>query len=442
MASHSQSHHHQCHPSTTTTTCFCCHCSTTSHHPSPPEQQPLFIHCQSHISQQPHHSHYSQSPLLQNPKPHFQSLRRHDHFQENQEISHTVISSLLRRISALESSVQRTSSFTLRDAAARTIQTHFRAFLVYRSRTLRQLKDLAFIKSALNALKLNHSNNTRSDSRALSLKALNLLNKLEFIQGSDPMIRDAKRSINKELIRFMDYLDELSVKRHQLSTRVVKNLRIGVSGTKSRGFSSDQRGSSSEARGLREDGERELLEKLRKRVEKMEGARAFEEDEELDNVEDENSRLYVNGKRGVERVRNGVLMKRQAGAPSKAKKSVRFAENGNVYMVYKGSNGPVSFVECHSNDGSDSVDAEEMGREIEEIGTGDDEEEDEESPQISDDDDGRESRRNVVAESDNESSGHEPIENEDGSFVFSAPLPVKMEPRADLMNKKSLKIIN
>lgn len=264
-----------------------------------------------------------------------------------------------------------------------------------------------------------------------------------FLQGSDPMIRDAKRSINKELIRFMDYLDELSVKRHQLSTRVVKNLRIGVSGTKSRGFSSDQRGSSSETRGPREDGERELLEKLRKRVEKMEGySRASEEDGEEDNVEDVNSRLYVNGKRGVERVRNGVLMKRQAGAPSKAKKSVRFAENGNVYMVYKGSNGPVSFVECHSNDGSDSVDAEEMGREIEEIGTGDDEEEDEESPQISDDDDGRDPRSNVVAESDNESSGHEPIENEDGSFVFSAPLPVKMEPRADLMNKKSLKIIN
>lgn len=186
MASHS--HHHQCHPSTTTTTCFCCHCSTTSHHPPPPppppEQQPLFIHCQSHISQQPHHSYYPQSPLLQNPKPHFQSLRRQDHFQENQEINHTVITSLLRRISALESSVRTSSSssFTLRDAAARTIQTHFRAFLVYRSRTLRQLKDLAFIKSALNALKLNHSNNTRSDSRALSLKALNLLNKLEFIQ--------------------------------------------------------------------------------------------------------------------------------------------------------------------------------------------------------------------------------------------------------------------
>ncbi|WOG93259.1 hypothetical protein DCAR_0312540 [Daucus carota subsp. sativus] len=448
MASHSHHHHHnlqQCHPSATTTTCFCCHCTTTSHHPPPPpEQQPLIIHCQAQFSQQPHHSYYPQSPLLQNPKPQFQHLRRQEYVQENDEISHTVISSLLRRISALESSVRRSSSsasFSLRDAAARTIQTHFRAFLVRRSRTLRQLKDLALIKSALNTLKLNHSNNTRSDSRALSLKALNLLNKLELIQGSDPMIRDAKRSINKELIRFMDYLEELSVKRHQLSTRVVKNLRIGVSGTKSRGLSSDLRGSGLGTRGPREDGERELLEKLRKRVEKMEGySRASEEDEEEDNVEDKNSGLYVNGKRGVERVRNGVLMNRQAGAPSKAKKSVRFAENGNVYMVYKGHNGPVSFVECHSNDGSDSVDAEEIGREIEEIGNGDDEEEDEESPQISDD--GRDRRGNVVAESDNESSGHEPIENEDGSFVFSAPLPVKMEPRADLMNKKSLKIIN
>lgn len=48
----------------------------------------------------------------------------------------------------------------------------------------------------------------------------------------------------------------------------------------------------------------------------------------------------------------------------------------------------------------------------------------------------------MVAESDNEMSMHDPIEKEDGSFVFSAPLPVKMEPRPDLMNKKTVKRTN
>ena len=98
---------------------------------------------------------------------------------------------IISRINALESSLQhfsRTSNFysypscTLKDAAARVIQTHFRAFLVHRSRTLRQLKDLAFIKSSLNSLKRSISNKTHFDCEAVSQKTMDLLLKLESFQ--------------------------------------------------------------------------------------------------------------------------------------------------------------------------------------------------------------------------------------------------------------------
>lgn len=247
------------------------------------------------------------------------------------------------------------------------------------------------------------------------------------------MIRDGKRSVNRDLTRFMDYLDELSVKRYQLSSRVVKGVRVNGSSSKSRVSKGD---------------EREMLEKLMKRVEKIEGFSRVseEEDEDDDDVELQNPRNdQVNGKSGVLKIRNGVLVKRDSGVKPKAKKHVTFAENGNVYMVCRRNNGPVSVTKCDSFDGSDSVeDEEEMAREIEEIGNGHNEEEvhteDDESPQNSDDDRG--ARRNVVADSDNELSLNDPIEKEDGSFVFSAPLPLKMEPRPDLMNKKTVKRAN
>lgn len=251
-----------------------------------------------------------------------------------------------------------------------------------------------------------------------------------FLQSGDPMIRDSKRSISRELIRFMDYLDDLSMKRHQLLSRVVKNVKLGGTGTKSRVFQSDQRTSIADCRGL-EGEEGELLEKLRKRVEKIEGFSGVSEEDQEKDVELENPRTYTNGKPAV-LIRTGILKKRHAGVQAKAKKNVNFADNGNAYMVYRSSNWPNPNGECNSIDGSDSIDAEELGTEVEEIGTGDDEEEvhtdDNESPQISDDD--RDPRSDL-------------IENDDGSFVFSAPLPVKMEPRADMRSKKkSVKILN
>ena len=55
-----------------------------------------------------------------------------------------------------------------------------------------------------------------------------------FSQGDDPMIRDGKRSIIRELVRFMEFIEEITVKRHGILWKGVKNVRIGGNGTKSR----------------------------------------------------------------------------------------------------------------------------------------------------------------------------------------------------------------
>ncbi|KAK9271535.1 hypothetical protein L1049_001895 [Liquidambar formosana] len=56
---------------------------------------------------------------------------------------------------------------------------------------------------------------------------MDLLLKLDSIQGGDPMIRDGKRSISRDLLRFLEFVDGVSVKRHQLSTKAMKTVRFG-----------------------------------------------------------------------------------------------------------------------------------------------------------------------------------------------------------------------
>lgn len=208
-------HHHLhgcCHPCTTTTSAVCrscsCSCSSSSynygyvvtpcHNPPPPDPHLLHHLHPSPASTQPPHPHSSfsnPSYVAQSFHPLQPDLQREGYFrelyhhqQEQQgglDHSQPVISSLSRRIAALESSLRHhaaSRSQSLRDAAARTIQTYFRAFLVRRSRTLRQLKDLASIKSAINVLKSSVSDNNPLDPLALSRKALHLLLKLDSIQ--------------------------------------------------------------------------------------------------------------------------------------------------------------------------------------------------------------------------------------------------------------------
>ncbi|KAM2993714.1 hypothetical protein FF2_045777 [Malus domestica] len=125
------------------------------------------------------------------------------HHQEQQD---QLIFSLLSRIEALEAFLHHYSSShhshspysrSLRDSAARVIQTHFRAFLVRRSQTLRQLKDLAFIKSAFTFLKSSISSETHLDFHAISQKSINLLLKLDSIQVNNFMVCSERMQCKK-----------------------------------------------------------------------------------------------------------------------------------------------------------------------------------------------------------------------------------------------------
>lgn len=360
-----------------------------------------------------------------------------------------LLSSLVGRINALEKSLQnfsRTSNFysyascSLKDAAARVIQTHFRAFLVHRSRTLRQLKDLAFIKSSLNSLKLSISNKTHFDYEAVSQKAMDLLLKLDSFQGGDPMTKDGKRSVSRDLVQFLDYIDALALKRHSHLYRNAKNVRV-------------LGGNSSKARILRLNSG-EIMEKLRDRVGKLERF-SINEEEDDDDVElegfhqviddGENPRISITRKGGdcVTQNRNGgVLVKRQGSQPS-VKKTVSFSENGNVYRIISRGNevsssgdGSLTDETVLSDDHADIIENKESGGlvEIEEVNLDDEESLQSGHPE-------KIIRRNLTRQARREIDADYQIQ--DGDFVFSAPLPEKMESKADLMKKRkgALKIV-
>ncbi|KAF5480223.1 hypothetical protein F2P56_000988 [Juglans regia] len=351
MACH---HHHQSHPPPTTTT-TCCRCCSTLHL-SPPLPDPLLLALAAHVIQsvlpnhQQHHYHdpYSQYTKLNtpNPRPQNQYNRRHRRSQDArfEEIpeSHSLLSSLFRRIHVLESSLHyfSTSSpspysstpYSLRDLAARVIQTRFRAFLVRRSSALRQLKDLAVIKSTFNSIKSSLSCETHFDFDALSQKIMDLLLKLDSIQGGNPLIRAGKRSTTRDLVRFLKFIDGVAAKSHGLFSKTTKNVSFGHPN----GNKSSVLGTRIKSLG----GHTEMIDKLRARVEKISGlSRVFQNDEEdvefegfkqaSDDDEENFPRVVIGGKNG--QIRSGFLVERN-GIQPRVKKSVSFAENRNVYI--------------------------------------------------------------------------------------------------------------
>ncbi|KAJ6683977.1 hypothetical protein OIU85_007650 [Salix viminalis] len=297
-------------------------------------------------------------------------------------------------------------------------------FLVHRSRTLRQLKELAFIKSGFNSLKSSISTESHFDFKVVSHKAMDLLLKLDSIQGGDPMIRDGKRNV-----------------------RALGNTSKARALNAKNGYGS--------CRDLTQS-QKEIVEKLRKRVEKISGfSRVCEndqEDAELEGfqqfVDDDDRELdrkvSVDGKRGV-------LLIRRGGQPS-VTKAVSFSENGNSYRVISDTDESAINGDGSSNDGSDTIDDHGEAVEIHFAETGERKgfskgaENDQEahledgggSAESSDSE--RNPRRNPRNGGDYESNGY--CLNKDGSLVFSAPVPVKMESRADMMKKrKAVKIV-
>ncbi|XP_008777762.2 BAG family molecular chaperone regulator 8, chloroplastic [Phoenix dactylifera] len=273
-------HHHQSHQC-----CCCCSCSSCCSSFSTPSLPPLLtsdqllqalttqllLQSQSQ-SQSPspspphiytHHYLKSHQPFYQPPPPTHQQSKDHHHDHQ----THPLLHSLLRRVAALECSLPHLSSPSphppplsppppprpqpspasrppssssssssyrpsLRDAAARTIQARFRLFLVRRSQTLRHLKRLASIKSHAAALRSSLSDQTaRRDPRALSERAMDLLLQLDSIQSGDPMIREGKRSISRELVRILEFVDKVLVKEREMSLRAVEIAEMGTNGS-------------------------------------------------------------------------------------------------------------------------------------------------------------------------------------------------------------------
>ncbi|KAL5582203.1 hypothetical protein UlMin_014645 [Ulmus minor] len=467
MASHHHHHHHQSYPPTTCcgggggslgNTCNC-NCNQTHHcFPQSPvisPTDPLIEAVASQILQSSSSNPYTRYPKSYTQKVHrqqqFQTLNRRLHKREptapEEEHTHSTISSLLCRIEALEASLHRFSlnrshcsdSYSLRDLAARIIQTHYRAFLVRRSRTLRQLKDLALVKSSFNSLKSSLPSETHIDFNAVSRKAMDLLLKLDSIQGGDPMIRDGKKSISRDLVRFLDCIDGIAVKRQGLSFKAMKNARLGQNVNNSRVILGRNYGDLG-------GNQREMIGKLRERVEKIRGfSRLSENDEEdvelegFEHVSDDDNevetpRVVINGKNS--RIRNGILVNR-SGVQPKVKKSVSFAENGNVFKIISNSNESISFEDGSCLD--DSISSDDRDADTEEFrvlsqGTLDDYEEantvNGDFSQASDRENNLRARITPRREVNYEIIGH--FEDHNGDFLFSAPLPVKMEDKADL----------
>ncbi|KAL2329899.1 hypothetical protein Fmac_017480 [Flemingia macrophylla] len=438
MASHCHCHNQTPPPST--------HCSCHCYNPSsytcftPPSNPPQ------------HHLLQAIASLLSQPHPipihtpHFTNSYTHTqnhHFQpQTQTHSNSTISSLLHRIESLESSLSQYTRHSLRHAAARLIQTHFRSFLARRSRTLAHLKHLASIKSTLNSLKSSFSNHTHVDFAALSLKAMDLLLELDCIQGCDPMIVDGKRSISRDLVQFLDSIEEVALKRHVLCVRAAKTVRSGKK------VLHKPRNSGDEER-------RKLLQNLRGRVDKLSKLCKVSADNEEESGSEEGihdgddgvrlTNVLIGGGNEVSPNKNRVFLHRQ-GVQPRVKKSVRFAENGNICEVYSGdvtgSDGTFSssdergevleYVGGAVDDGVDSSQGAEDDEEVLVVESG--------GSSKSSDDGERNTRR--VLENDGRKVVKEQLQANQERLLFSAPLPLKMENRSGLNKSKGVRILS
>ncbi|WCJ25629.1 BAG family molecular chaperone regulator 8 chloroplastic [Euphorbia peplus] len=468
MASHHLYHQH--HPQNPTpipvvnaAACNCHYNQCCSQSPPPPHHlsiDPIILQSLTLLlqNQQPNH-HTRKTP---NPKLQFQAQKLHSEFHGEDQLTHPLISSLLQRITSLESSLAQFHassspgmryhpSNSLREAAARVIQAHFRVFLVRRSRTLSQLQDLAFIKSSFNSLKSSISSKTQFNYRVVSQKAMDLLLKLDSIQGGDPMIRDGKRSISGNIVRFLEYIDAITVKKHERVCKAVKNVRFVRSSSKPRALNSN---------GHLSVPQKELVKKLSERVEKIRGfSRVFDNDEEDvelegfqeliddDEEEEEYQTVLIDRKHINSKSKNGVLVKSTCGKP-RLKKSVSFAENGDLCRIFSDPPEPVLNGDGSLSDESDYEDDEEHGDHIEteerkgmsEDAKNDEVYQDEKGAPSHISNGERRAARNPRSDYCEMISYDQ---DEDGRLVFSPPVPLKMESRADLMQKrKTVKIVS
>ncbi|KZV36453.1 Calmodulin-binding protein-related [Dorcoceras hygrometricum] len=198
---------------------------------------------------------------------------------------------------------------------------------------------------------------------------MDLLLKLESVQGGDPMIRDGRKSIGRQLNQFLDWV------------------------TKWKG----------------------LVETIDRLAEELEG--------ESDSGESHNSFLTKN--QVTSGNRSGILLKQHGGAHPRVTKNVRFADNGKAYSVSR-NNGPLLEEDCPYNvedghlDDAERQLEDDLCREVEVMGVSskDAEDEDEEENHL-------ESGGSLPSSDGEEGFGNKSNHKAD-QFVFADPLPVKM----------------
>ncbi|XP_054803010.1 BAG family molecular chaperone regulator 8, chloroplastic [Prosopis cineraria] len=461
MASCCQSHHsHPCHhqsppPATAAAHCYCNPSPYCCPSPPPSLNQLLqaIASLLDHWDPLPPYR-YTQCDqsetygfLNQNQYRKYSSKNR---LRQHEQQAHSAIASLLCRIEALESSLRWISSsshgyrpssnYSLRDSAARVIQTHFRAFLVRRSRTLRQLKELGCIKSRFNALKSLLSNDAYIDYAALSGEALALLLRLESIECCDPMIRDGKGSISRDLGHFLDSIEGVAAKKQLRVVKATKNARFGQNMDKSRVL--NKPGNFGHDQG-------KLLENLRGRVERISRLcklSANEEDvksEEIlhvidDNDDDADPSIVFRRRKGTQ-TNNGVFVQRQeVQHKPKAKKSVSFAESGNFSKINSNNYEPALSVDATGLDGSSSSDEQEeilvhIRNEAEDVLDSS------RGAEVGEED--LLDNGGSALSSDGERNSKRHLSRNGGTVIFSAPVPLKMESRDDLMKSKGVRIL-
>ncbi|KAL9256926.1 BAG family molecular chaperone regulator 8, chloroplastic-like protein [Drosera capensis] len=457
---------------------LCPHQPPPCHHHSPPPPPDLLL---------PH--------LFQNPNPnpnttHFPSHHQKWNLHSPLETHYPLLfQSLIHRIETLESTLNHhhlsdySSSYSgrLRDVAALTIQFYFRRFLVRRSIAFRQLKELAKIKARLASLESSLRRSGGVDFGVVSRNAMDLLIWVDCIRAGDGMIRDSKRSITREIVRILEFVDGLNVERFErdrlTKMKVTKSARIVRSGNRARmpSFVRDNEKLSKKNAVIRNGdsgrGRDRPVEELRERVERIRRLSKELEEEDGEDVEfygfkhviaqdgggvDGVRNVAFEGHdssncrdRPVEELRERVERIRRLSRELEDDENVEF--NGFKHVIAQHGGDEVERTDAQNyKDGvpvssRDSfcpnrkkratfLDDDEIkvvhslsAESVEEEG------ESEGSSEVSDHDGGN-TKRDLAVQSSNEDGKSGQKHNEE--LVFSAPLPVKMESRAELMKNR------
>lgn len=320
------------------------------------------------------------------------------------------------------------------------------------------------IKSSFLSLKSSVSGKPIFPYKVVSRKATDLLLQLDSIQGRvDPMIRNSKRSLSRDLVRFLHYVDDCVVRRYDdfVSRSAVVNVgRDKLRNRMGKVFVSCDEGEELEDSTTDDDSEEEVSVDKRKKTEsssilkgnpvrrrtmvsgkdrnvyQVYGSKLPTSSAEDDSVgSGEEETLVVsrdNEKKRGSRSRNMVLVKGGGGGKSRVVKTVRFDENGNVYKVYGDTpEGSVSEEgrDDDSTSGSNDGDGDKKG-------SGDEVVEIKYVPKENEGFEEEEETENEVSSSDgsegnavdaNEQKKRE-MEVRKGSLMYSPPLPLKMEP--------------